>query len=120
MPDDATVCVLGWPELVADALPARGDLDVLVVDVANEGSGTGAAAAPLGTSTPPTSPLSGLGAAAAAAADLVLLEAACVGPEAFVAVAGSLRRGGCGPPRRHRTSGWWRGRAGPAPGRLWR
>ena len=39
VPDDATVCVLGWPELVADALPARGDLDVLVVDVANEGSG---------------------------------------------------------------------------------
>jgi hypothetical protein len=87
VPDDATVCVLGWPELVAEALPARGDLDVLVVDVANEGSGlvrrlhrSDVDAADV--------PLSGLG-AAAASADLVLLEAACVGPEAFVAVAGS-------------------------------
>jgi hypothetical protein len=87
VPDDAVVCVLGWPELVAEALPARGDLDVLVVDVAGEGSGL---VRRLRRSDVDASdvPLVGLG-AAAAAADLVILEAACVGPEAFVAVAGS-------------------------------
>ncbi|HEX9995122.1 MAG TPA: hypothetical protein VGB14_19515, partial [Acidimicrobiales bacterium] len=30
LPDGATVCVLGWPEVVADALPRRGDVTVLV------------------------------------------------------------------------------------------
>lgn len=87
VPDDATVCVLGWPEVVAEALPARGDLDVLVVDVANEGSGLVRRLRRSDVDAADV-PLAGLG-AAAAAADLVLLEAACVGPESFVAVAGS-------------------------------
>src|SRR5690606_26153174 len=39
LPPESRVCVLGWPELVGDALPRRGDLEVLVVDVAGEGSG---------------------------------------------------------------------------------
>jgi hypothetical protein len=87
LPDDGVVCVLGWPEVVAEALPARGDLDVLVVDVADEGSGL---VRRLRRSDVDVSdvPLAGLG-AAAAAADVVLLEAACVGPDAFVGVAGS-------------------------------
>jgi hypothetical protein len=87
LPDDAVVCVLGWPEVVADALPSRGDLDVLVVDVAGEGSGL---VRRLRRSDMEASdvPLTGLG-AAAAAADVVVLEAQCVGPESFIAVAGS-------------------------------
>ena len=32
LPDDATVCVVGWPDLVAQALLRRGDVDVLAVD----------------------------------------------------------------------------------------
>lgn len=88
LPDDATVCVLGWPELVADALVRRGDIDVLVVDVLGEGRGL---ARRLARSDVYASeiPLPGLG-AAAAASDLVLLEASAIGPTGAVAVAGSL------------------------------
>lgn len=32
LPDDATVCVVGWPDLAADALARRGDVRVLAVD----------------------------------------------------------------------------------------
>jgi hypothetical protein len=87
LPDDATVCVLGWPEVIGAALPARGDLEVLVVDVHGEGSrfvqrlwdrDVEAVDVPLG----------GLG-AAAAAADVVLLESAAIGPAAAVCVSGS-------------------------------
>ena len=39
LPEDATVCVLGWPEIAAHALPPRGDLEILVVDIAHEASG---------------------------------------------------------------------------------
>jgi hypothetical protein len=38
LPDEARVTVLGWPELVAEALPRRGDLQVLVVDAAGDGA----------------------------------------------------------------------------------
>lgn len=36
LPDDATVCVLGWPELAGEALGRRGDVRVLAVDVAGD------------------------------------------------------------------------------------
>ena len=87
IPDGATVAVLGWPEAAADALPARGDCEVLVIDVLGEGAGfvqrlwnddVDAADVPVG----------GLG-AAVADADLVLLESAAIGPDEFLAVAGS-------------------------------
>jgi hypothetical protein len=38
LPDDATVCVLGWPDLVGEAIDRRGDLRVLAVDVGDLGS----------------------------------------------------------------------------------
>jgi hypothetical protein len=87
LPDDAVVCVLGWPEVIAEALPARGDLDVLVVDVVGEGSGL---VRRLRRSDMEATdvPLAGLG-AAAAAADVVLLEAQCAGPQSFISLAGS-------------------------------
>lgn len=87
IPDDATVCVLGWPELVGQALPRRGDLQVLVVDRAGEGysfvqrlvrsdvDAIEVAAAGLG--------------AAAAASQVILVEATAVGPDEFLGVAGS-------------------------------
>lgn len=87
IPEDATVAVLGWPELVGEALARRGDLEVLAIDALDEGSGlvrslrySGADAADV--------PVAGLG-AAVASADLVLLETSASGPDAFVAVAGS-------------------------------
>ncbi len=87
LPEDATVCVVGWPDVVGEALVRRGDVQVLVVDALGEGSGLARRlrrAEMEATEVPP----SGLG-SAAASVDLVLLEASAVGPDGFVAVAGS-------------------------------
>jgi hypothetical protein len=89
LPDGGTVCVLGWPDLAAEALARRGDVEVLVVDALGEGSGL---VRRLLSADPDTDvedvPLSGLG-AAVAASDLLLLEASVLGPSGFVAIAGS-------------------------------
>jgi hypothetical protein len=88
LPDDATLCVVGWPELTAIALPRRGDVDVRCVDAS--GDGAHLARRLRGADVPATEvPDAGAG-AAAANSDLVLLEANCVGPDGFVAPAGSL------------------------------
>lgn len=87
LPDDATVCLLGWPDQVGEAIPRRGDVEALVVDVLGEGSGLvrRLLAADVDAVDVATQ---GLG-AAASAADVVLLEASAVGPDGFVGVAGS-------------------------------
>lgn len=87
LPDDATVVVLGWPELVGAALPRRGDVEVLVVDVLQEGGGLVMALVDADVNAVDV-PLAGLG-AAVAEADLVLLEASAVAPSEFLGVAGS-------------------------------
>jgi hypothetical protein len=87
LPADATVCVLGWPELVGEALARRGDVEVLAVDALDEGSGLVRRLRFAGVDATDV-PLSGLG-AAAAAADLVVLEASAAGTTGLVAVAGS-------------------------------
>ena len=87
LPEDAVVCVVGWPDVIGDALVRRGDIHVLVVDALGEGSGLARRLRRVdmeATEVPP----SGLG-SAAASADMVLLEATAVGPDGFVAVAGS-------------------------------
>jgi translation initiation factor 2B subunit (eIF-2B alpha/beta/delta family) len=87
LPEDATVTVVGWSETVARALMARGDVRALVVDACGEAAalvryltraGGDAAVVPEG----------GVG-AAAAASDLVVLEASAMGGDGFVALAGS-------------------------------
>jgi hypothetical protein len=88
LPDGATVCVLGWPELVGDALVRRGDLDVLVVDSLGEGSGLARRLRRSDVDAVEVPP-SGLG-AAAASAELVVLEASAVGGSGAVTIAGSL------------------------------
>jgi hypothetical protein len=87
LPDDALVCVLGWPEVIGDALVRRGDASVLVVDTLGEGSGLVRRLRRADVDVDDVAP-SGLG-AAAASADLVLLEASAVGPSTALAVAGS-------------------------------
>ena len=82
-----TVTVLGWPETVGQALVRRGDLEVLVVDVLGEGSGLVRRLSLADTDAVDVSP-TGLG-AAVAESQLVLLEASAIGPDAFLAVAGS-------------------------------
>lgn len=39
LPDGAVVVIVGWPDQVVSALPRRGDVTVLVVDVEGQGSG---------------------------------------------------------------------------------
>jgi hypothetical protein len=87
LPDDATVCVLGWPSVVAEALVRRGDVEVLVVDALGEGRGLArrlTRSDVVAIEVPPH----GLG-AAAAEADIVLLEASAVGPGGALCVSGS-------------------------------
>ncbi len=80
MPDEATACVLGWPELVGEALPRRGDVEVLAVDTLGEGSGLVRRLMRAGIDAVDV-PTSGLG-AAVSSYDLLLLEAVAVGPPA--------------------------------------
>jgi hypothetical protein len=87
LPDGATVVVLGWPELISESLPRRGDVEVLVVDTFGEGSGLVRRLLEAESEAIDV-PLAGA-AAAVAAADLVLLEAAAVAPAEFMAVSGS-------------------------------
>ena len=87
LPDEAVVCVLGWPEVIGDALPSRGDVRVLVVDSGGAGSGFASRLARADVDAEDLS-VDGLG-AAAADADVVLIEASAVGPSGLVAAAGS-------------------------------
>ncbi|MCY3910302.1 MAG: hypothetical protein OXF99_02240 [bacterium] len=87
LPVEAAVCVLGWPDLIGRALRLRGDLRVLVVDVLGEGRKLVRRLAGQDGWVDEV-PESGLG-AAAASADVMLLETAAVGPEEFLAVSGS-------------------------------
>lgn len=84
---DATVCVLGWPEQAAVALRRRGDIRVLVVEAGGEGH---ALVRHLEAANVDVCLVEEAGAgAAAAASDLVVLEASALGPEGLVAAAGS-------------------------------
>ncbi|MDE0215429.1 MAG: hypothetical protein OXN79_02495 [bacterium] len=87
LPVEAAVCVLGWPDQIGRALRIRGDLRVLVVDVLGEGRQLARRLSEQDGWVDEV-PESGLG-AAAASASVVLLETAAVGPDGFLAVAGS-------------------------------
>ncbi|MGQ0618032.1 MAG: hypothetical protein ACT4PW_13760 [Acidimicrobiia bacterium] len=116
LPEDATVCVLGHPDVIGDALVKRGDVGALVVDVGGDGRDlcrrlTRADVVAIDV------PLSGLG-SAAVAADLVVLEASAIGPDGFVSVAGS--RAAAAVAAHAGTPVWAVGGAGRLlPARLW-
>lgn len=116
LPDDATVTVLGWPELAGEALVRRGDLHVLVVDALGEGSGL--VRRLLRDDVEVTDvPASGLG-AAVAVSDVVLLEASAIGPDGFIGIAGSRAAAAVG--RSAGTAVWVVGGVGRMlPGPMW-
>ncbi len=97
LPDEAALCVIGWPELIGEALVRRGDVVPLIVDVFDEGRGLSRRLSQVEaawSSREPIEvgvdvPVSGLG-AAAAVADVVLIEASAMGDEGALCVAGSL------------------------------
>lgn len=88
LPDDATVVVLGWPDVVPSALARRGDQRVLVIDTFGEGSRLVHELDARDVEAIDV-PMTGLG-AAVVASDIVLLEAAIAGPDGAVAASGSL------------------------------
>lgn len=84
---DVTVTILGWPDIASSALVRRGDVESLVVDVHGEGGGL-VRRLTIADGDAVDVPVSGLG-AAVVESDLLLLEASVIGPDAFLAVAGS-------------------------------
>jgi hypothetical protein len=88
LPADLRVVVVGWPDQAAVALARRGDCEVLVVDAIGTGGGLATRLRRAGTDAVAVDQ-SGLGAAVTASA-MVLLEARAVGPDGFLAAAGSL------------------------------
>lgn len=88
LPEEAVVTVIGWPELIGLALPRRGDLDVLVVDVCG-GEGASFVRRLRARDVEATEVDEAGTGAAAAASGVVLLEASAVGPSGFVAPSGA-------------------------------
>ncbi len=85
--EGATVTVIGWPELVARGLPARGDVEVLVVDAFGEGSQL---VHRLRRADVPAADVAESGTAAAVlASEVVVLEALASGPDGALVTAGS-------------------------------
>ena len=87
LPDDATVCVVGWPDLIGDAVMRRGDIRVLAVDADDEGNSfvRRLQRADIEAEVVPAAGI----AAAAVAADVVLIEAMATGSSDVLATAGS-------------------------------
>lgn len=83
LPDDATVCIAGWPDLIGDAVMRRGDIRVLAVD--SDGEGTSfVRRLQRNDVDAEVVPAHGV-AAAVTAADLVLVEALACGASEVLA-----------------------------------
>jgi hypothetical protein len=87
LPDEATVTVLGWPDLAGEAVMRRGDATVLVVDVGDDASSLVRRLERADVETELISAAS-IG-AAVAASDLVLIETTAVSPDGALCIAGS-------------------------------
>jgi hypothetical protein len=88
LPESATALVVGWPDVTADALRRRGDVEVLVVDWAMEGEQFVRRLRDRGSEASLV-PASGVG-PASVVADVVLVEALAAGPAGVLAVPGSM------------------------------
>jgi hypothetical protein len=87
LPEEATITVVGYPELAALGLRRRGDVTVQAVDASGDGTHLARWLRNADVEAFDV-PDAGVG-AAAASSDLVLLEASCLGPTGFVAPTGS-------------------------------
>lgn len=87
LPDDATVCVVGWPDLVGEALIRRGDINALVIDSNAEGSRLVRRLQRLDVDVEAIS-AEGIG-AAVAASDLVIVEATATSQDGGLCALGS-------------------------------
>jgi hypothetical protein len=90
LPDDAAVCVVGWPDLIGEALLRRGDATVLAVDCDDDSGGSSAFVRRLQRADVEAEivPAAGL-AAAVLASDVVVVEALAATATELLATAGS-------------------------------
>ena len=88
LPDDARVTVLGWPDLIGEALRRRGDVEVLVVDARGEGSSFARRLQALDVAAEEVEE-SGLG-AAASRSTIVVLETTAMAGAGLLAIPGSV------------------------------
>lgn len=88
LPPDCAVALLGWPDITADELHRRGDVEVRVIDAYGEGGGLARQLMARDVDVVEV-PLAGLG-QACASVDVVVIEAAAAGPDGVVAASGSL------------------------------
>lgn len=88
LPDSATAVIVGWPDVVTDALRRRGDVEVLVVEWQSEGSQLVRRLQERDHEAQLVLE-SGVG-PAAVVADVVLIEAVAAGPAGVLAVPGSM------------------------------
>jgi hypothetical protein len=86
LPDEARVLIVGWPPTVVPALARRGDLDVLAAD---DGTGVDVGRALGRVDIPVLDVTTQAVGAAAAAVDVVLLEASAAGPDSALCAPGS-------------------------------
>lgn len=87
LPDAAVVCTVGWPDLAAEALTRRGDVVVLAVE--GDGSGAGMVRQMERSAVEVFDVSSAAAGTAAAAADVVLIEAAAVSEREALCPVGS-------------------------------
>lgn len=87
LPDDATVVLIGWPDIAGAALRRRGDVEVLVTEAAGEGTILARRLDETGTQALVVAD-AGV-AAAVMVSDLVVLEATAAGPSGILATSGS-------------------------------
>jgi hypothetical protein len=87
LPDNATMTVVGWPDITARALRRRGDLELLVTEACGDGSALVRRLADIDVDAV-TVPDAGVG-AAAVVSDLVIVEAVAAGPTGLLATIGS-------------------------------
>lgn len=85
--DDATVCLIGWPDLIGEAMIRRGDVTVLAVDIDDEGSAFVRRLQRADVEAEIV-PAAGMG-AAALASDAVMIEALAAGHDGLLATLGS-------------------------------
>ncbi len=88
LPDEGTVLIVGWPDVIGEALPRRGDLEVLIVDGDGRGQGLARRLERSDVYAEVIDPIQ-MG-AGVEMADVVLLEASAVGERSVVTEAGGL------------------------------
>jgi len=94
LPLDATVAVIGWPDLALEKVHNRSDVTIRVLDAYGEGAGLARSLLQKGVEVEEV-PFTGLG-QACSRSDVVLLEATAAGPDSFIAPAGSYAAAVCG------------------------